>query len=297
MRILLIGNLSDRRCGFQNFCAQTITAFSRTSHELTAFDGTYSQVYARQQTGDPGFFPPDVLSYDVVHVVWHAMTLNHYAGADWASLAGGPVISWWDGGPSDASCPFKDCMQVRWSDYPRDGYHYSVYPVPDWVDILPYQPCDFTVGASTVRGDGVGHIKRVCEAHGWAMNLPEPEQWLSIEDEVRRLARSSVNVCWYDTPPLWHNRASAPSMLLAAKRPLLINEDLLVAHLWDVQEGIWHGWKKQHRGLDGLLDTVYAEWKAEDGNLERPVGIADRMSWSRACEHFVSVWQEALDGR
>jgi hypothetical protein len=248
MKVLLIGNLSDRRCGFQNFTQQMITACGlKDAIDLTVWDGTYSAVYARQQLpGTPylGLFPPDVLDYEVVHLIWNAMTMNHYSGAPWEILrAAGVLTSWWDGGPSDASCPFLEYQQVRWSDYPRDGYHYLHYPVPDWLWDLPPAADGFTVGASSVRGDGVAAIQQVCDAHEWEMNLPTPGVWLSVEEEIRRLARSTVNVCWYRTPPLWKNRASAPSMLLAAGRPILINQDPLVAHLqgYTAEDGIYQG--------------------------------------------------------
>lgn len=303
LRVVVIGNLSDRRCGFQNFTQQTLTALARAGARADAFDGSYPLVYQRREIGLDPFFPPRVEAYyDVIHLVWNAMTMNHYSGARWAELAalpgGGPIISWWDGGPSDASCPFLEWMQVRWSDYPRAGYHHLDYPVPDWVEDLPPTAEEFTVGASSVRGDGVAEIQTLCEARGWAMNLPTPGAWLSVEDEVRRLARSSVNVCWYNTPPLWHNRASAPSMLLAAGRPLVINQDPLVAHLWDWPEsaGIYHGrrpphWAAAEGGLGPTLDRVYRDW--QHGSLSAPTAPGTALSWTHATDRLQQVWQAA----
>jgi hypothetical protein len=297
LRVCLIGNLSDRRCGFQNVTQQMITALERTpAVDLTVWDGTYSAIYARQQEGDTGFFPLDILDgrYDVVHLIWNAMTMNHYTGARWQLLLDqGIVTSWWDGGPSDASCPFIDFQQVRWSDYPREGYTHLDYPVPDWIDHLPSPDPVFTVGASSVRGDGIAEIQYICESKGWAMNLPTPGNWLSVEDEIRRLARSTVNVCWYRTPPLWLNRASAPSMLLASHRPLLINRDLLVAHLWDDPE-IYHETITEFggRGLEAALVEI-----ARDPEIRIPRTAIDRMSWTHAAETFVSVWKDAHAAR
>lgn len=108
MKLCIIGNLTDRRCGIQNFCQQTITAFRHAGLNVTAFDGTYAQVYARQQEVqyhpeiDP-FWPPDLESYDVVHFIWHALTINHYTGANWVRFDAAPCVkSFWDCGPSDA---------------------------------------------------------------------------------------------------------------------------------------------------------------------------------------------------
>lgn len=297
MKVLLIGNLSDRRCGFQNFTAQMCKALdARGDVELVTYDGTYSEVYARQQLPGrvyDGFFPADLDDYDVVHLIWNAMTMNHYSGAPWAQVPG--VTSWWDGGPSDASCPFLAHMAVRWSDYPRDGYEYSAYPVPDWVEDLPATAPAFTVGCSSVRGDGVASVREVCLKHGWDLNLPTPGQWLTIDDEIRRLAYSSVNVCWYNTPPLWHNRASAPSMLIAAERPLLINEDPLVAHLWDYTDaqGIYHGRKsgEDGPGLEECLIALHMLWRSD--GLRRPTLPFDDLRWTTAARHFVQVWEDA----
>jgi hypothetical protein len=292
MRILLIGNLSDTRCGFANFTQQMATALPRdASVSLTVWDGTYSEIYRRREAGTPTFWPEDIETYDVIHLIWHAMTLNHYSGADWASLKH-PIVSWWDGGPSDASCPFLDWMQVRWSDYPREGYEYSPYPVPDWVTDLPQPDPVFTVGASSVRGDGVAEIQQICEQYGWAMNLPTPGVWRSLEEEIRRLARSTVNVCWYRTPPLWKNRASAPSMLLASKRPLLINRDDLVAHLWEAED-VYHG---KWGNLEPALGAIYWSW-AHRRPLKLPLASADSLSWTRATAHFLAVWETARRSR
>lgn len=288
MKVCVIGNLSDRRCGFQNFTVQTDIALRRAGLDVTLFDGTYSAVYARREAGIESFFPPDVESYDVLHLIWNAMTMNHYSGADWASLRR-PVISWWDGGPSDASCPFLDHMQVRWSDYPRDGYHYLDYPVPDWVEDLPAPDpaAGFVVGASSVRGDGITTIRQVCAAQSWTLNLPTPGVWLSLEAEIRRLARSTVNVCWYHTPALWKNRASAPSMLIAAKRPVLINHDDLMAHLHTAPD-LYHA---DDDDLATALHEIHREWQG--GPLHRPFASFDRLSWSHAATQLISTWKGA----
>jgi hypothetical protein len=299
MKVLLIGNLSDRRCGFQNFTAQMQTAlYARGDVDLSLFDGTYSRVYERQQiAGTPylGMFPADVAEFDVVHIIWNAMTMNHYAGAPWVELVMRKIVtSWWDGGPSDASCPFESLMLVKWSDYPREGYEYSAYPVPDWVEDLYPPNRDFTVGASSVRGDGMAAVQRACERNGWALNLPEPGQWLSIEAEIRRLSRSTVNVCWYNTPPLWKNRASAPSMLLAAERPLLINYDPLVAHLdpYEVGDGIYRGRDNSPEALEAAL--VGMAGLHQQGGLHTPQRPFHDLRWTRAARHFVTIWANAL---
>ena len=283
MKVLIIANFSDARCGFRNFADQTVAALQRAGVEVSSFDGAYPSVYARHQIGIDAFFPPDIARYDVVHLIWNAMTMNHYSGADWTTCR---LTSWWNGGPSDASCPFEAAMQVKWSDWSRDGHYYQWYPVPDWVDDLPPADPIFTVGASSVRGDGIAEIQQVCAAHGWPVNLPAPGQWLSVEDEIRRLARSTVNVCWYHTSPIWQNKASAPSMLLASGRPLAINHDHLVGHL-EAAADLYHG-----EDLEPLLCQIEDDWR--QGRLILPTSTAAQLSWTVAAGHFVAAWKGAM---
>lgn len=300
MKILLLYNASARRCGFANYGVQTEVALRRAGCDVTVWDGDYPVVYARQQipgTVYLGLFPPDVARYDVIHIIWHAATMNHYAGADWAGLralpGGGPLVSWLDGGPSNTFCPFAEHMQVKWSSYPREGYHLTPFPIPDWVTELPAPDPVFTVGMTTVRGDGIGRIINACAAQGWATNLPTPDQWLSLDDEVRRLARSTVNVCWYSTPPLWKDRAGAPSTALASHRPLLVNADSLLGHLVDYPD-LYHGQYPDLGGpdLEAALQQIHADWQA--GTLRMPSHVLDDLSWTRAAAEFVRVWQHLL---
>lgn len=293
MKILLIGNMTDRRCGFANFTSQMVTALLRANADVTPWDGTYSTVYHRREQGHAhaGFFPPGVEDYDVVHIIWNAMTMNHYSAAPWDRLLeAGRVTSWWDGGPSDAYCPFLSWMQVRWAAYENEDRIYCPYPVPDWVDDLPEPAEEFTVGASSVRGDGVDEIRMVCQDRGWKMNLPTPGAWIPMEEEVRRLARSTVNVCWYNTPDIWKDRASAPSMLIASKRPLLINQDSLVAHLHHYSD-IYHGKRFPIREGPGMLECLDALYK--NPARQCPNQAFEDLSWTKAATLFLKTWEDS----
>lgn len=288
MKILLVSNFSDKRCGYQNFSVQMLTALRRAGHEVTPFDGTYSAVYARQQEGQSGFLPPDAGGYDVIHTIWSAQTMNHYSGCQWPT---GPLLSIWDGGPSDAYCPFMGVMQCRWTCYDRsaEGYHENWYPIPDWINDLPETSPEFTVGCTSVRGDGVAEIREVCERRGWEMNLPTPGAWIPLEEEVRRLALSTVNVSWYQTPPLWKDRAGAPSTALASHRPLLVSQDSLLSHLEGFSD-LYHGTLKVHggAGLEAALEAVWDDWKAS--RLVYPSEVLDRLSWSRSAALYGQIW-------
>lgn len=288
IKVLVVWNASDRRCGFANYGYQTVEAFRRTPGvDVTPWDGTYQACCERGS-----FFPPDVESYDVVHLIWHAMTLNHYTGVtQWPSR---PVLSWWNGGPSDASCPFEQVFQVKWSEWPRPEdptYSHVDYPVVDWVTDLPAPASAFTVGTSSVRGDGVAAIREVCEKRGWAMNLPTAGAWIPLEDEIRRLARSTVNVCWYNSDAHWQSRSGAASTMLAARRPLLITRDALLTHLWEASD-VWVSPEGSTEYLDMCLCGI--KRLSENDTLYVPNRTFDRLSWTRATRTFLSRWQEAL---
>lgn len=297
MKVLLVANFSDRRCGYQNFAVQTETAFRRAGFDLTTFDGTYSRIYARQQDGlgIHAFLPPDTPDYDVVHLIWSAQTMNHYTGAQWPE---GPLLSIWDGGPSDAYCPFMQWMSCKWTCYDRsaEGYYENWYPIPDWVDDLPAPDEAFTVGCSSVRGDGVAEVRDLCARRGWAVNLPSPGQWVPLEDEIRRLARSTVNVSWYRTSPIWKDRAGAPSTALASRRPFLKSDDSLLGHLEGCPD-LYHGIHLEHGGdgLEGALARVYEDWKA--GRLLYPSKTVDRLSWTRSVALYADVWRYLREER
>ncbi len=296
MKVCVVGNLSDTACGFQSVADQTVTALRRAGLDVLPWDGTYSALYARREAGEPTFFPPDIETCDIVHCIWNAATMNHYSGADWASLRR-PVTSWLDGGPTDATCPFEQWMQVRWSDYPRAGYHTWWYPVPDWVEDLPAPDPGFTVGWSSVRGAGVPVIEAIGAAHGWPINRPTPGVWLSVEDEVRRLARSTVNVGWYATQPSYKNRASAPAMLLAAGRPVVLNRDALFAEFADAED-LYHGETvtDAREPLEAILEGLAAQ-DAAGIPLRRPSASRRRWSWTAATDLMQRVWAAALEAR
>jgi hypothetical protein len=146
---------------------------------------------------------------------------------------------------------------------------------------------------SSVRGDGALAVQTICARRGWGFNGPY-SSWLTIDEEVQRLARSSVNVCWYHTSPIWKNRASAPSMLLASGRPLLINHDSILAHLWEAPD-VYHAGEGSGSDLDQLdeaLMRIERDW--EQGQLRMPTATAAAFSWTAATRELMRVWAEAL---
>lgn len=282
LKVLVIGNFSDRRCGFQNFSLQTVTALRRAGHDVTAFDGTYSQVYARLQdavTHPYAFLPADMHRYDVIHVIWHPATLNHYSGAAWPV---GPTLSVWNGCPA-AWCPFNDLMHVKWGVLGKEAGHRQLwYPIPDWVEDLPEPAAAFTVGYSGVRREGVELLTDLCRDRGWAMNFSEPDRWLTQEEEIQRLARSTVNVCWYGA--VHDDRSGSVMVCLASRRPLLTNTVRMFDHLIPYADEIYRS-----DDLTEALDYV----ATHAATLTPPRRVLDEMSWTRAVQGLEAGWLEA----
>lgn len=285
MNILLIGNLSDRKCGFQNFSHQTVTALRRAGHTVTAWDGVYSNTYARREAGLDPFFPEDKDTYDVTHVIWHPATMNHYSGVTALSRWPKGVLSVWNGCPA-ASCPFTGEMDIRWGVLGREPEHHQLwYPIPDWVDDLPQPNAEFTVGNSGVRGDGVGLITEICARRGWQTNLSDPAVWLTQEDEIRRLARSTVNVCWYGKAH--DDRSGAAMVSLGARRPFLCNDVMMMTHLKPFSDVYFA--RDEQGDLECWLTLIEDDFQR--GKLTYPKAVYDFYRWSRAVTVLEEGWQ------
>ena len=157
-------------------------------------------------------------------------------------------------------------------------------PVPDWVDDLPPPNDEFTVGITGVRGDGAAEVRAVCERHGWRLNASGKE-WLSIEDEIRRLARSTVNVCWYTGV---RGVAGASSICLASRRPLIINHSPMLAHVRGLP-GVW-----QVEDLGKLLRWALESWQLYGtGRALAAQNIPYTLSWTTAAAKMIAAWEEA----
>jgi hypothetical protein len=284
MKIAVIGNFSDRRCGFQSFSKQTAHALRRAGHDVTAFDGTYSTVYARREAGIESFLPPDPSSFDVLHVVWHPATLNHYAGATWPA---GPVTSVWNGCPA-AWCPFNDAMAVKWGVLGREeGHRQLFYPIPDWITDLPEPDPAFTVGYSGVREDGLPALRELCAKYGWATNFSDPALWLPVEDEIARVARSTVNVGWYSGAH--DDRSSGAMLCLASRRPFLCNHVRMFQHLEGYADVYFGDGTDGIAELEAALLRVEADWK--QGRLIVPGPVLDAYSWTKAVTLLEEGWR------
>lgn len=280
LKVLHLWNMTAGRCGIRNFGNMFSIALRNAGCEVDDFDVCYPTLYA---TGK--YLPDNVQDYDVVHFNWHPITNNHYGAGHFTGIHGVRSIYLHDIPPWSA-CPCLEPFQVRMTSEPSEISTLEVpYPIVDWVDpaTLHTPGARFTVGISGVREDGFPAIRGICDSHNWLVNMSEPGAWLSIEDEVRRLSRSHVNVCWYHEA---RGLSGTPGMMLGSRRPLLINHSPMLRHLRDVH-GVW-----QNDDLEKALMLF------EAFPVKGPQGIDPTLSWSTYAQRILMAWEEAAtDGR
>jgi hypothetical protein len=304
MRVLNVGKFGGDlehgvRCGMSNFSVQTGIALRRAGAEVDNWDGDYSVIYAKIQRNEPAYLPADLSPYDVVHFVWHPITINHYTVAHWPT-GPRPLCSLFLGDlPPHSGCPCLESFPFRVSALPHAILSTPSsrglvlpYPIIDWVEDLPEPDPVFTVGYSGVRGDGRDLLQTICARHGWAFNASDPAQWLSIDDEVRRLARSTVNVCWYHEQ---QDIAGAPSTCLASRRPLLINRSAMLRHLFSYGDELYIGecTDADPGELGVRLLILESAWKL-GVPLRRPFRVLHAHSWTTAARRLIREWESVL---
>lgn len=300
LRVLVIGNFSVAPCGIRNFADMTFTGLSRHPNlDVTAWDATYDLIYARREAQQPTYLPDNWADYDVIHLNWHPIALNTYGAGHFPWPKGtGPLVSvYLNDVPPWSGCPVADradCL-VSPEDYPgteeqRAPDHLMVYPIPDWVDHLPKPDPEFTVGWSGVRGDGHALLAGVCETHGWKTNCRQPgDPWTTTDEEIRRLARSTVNVCWYHQQ---RGIAGTPSVMLGTRRPLLLNDSQMFRPWLNRRyPGIYLGLPPETT-LDAHLRYLHYLWQEQ--RLERPHhDVYAFHGWTVAAQQLIWAWHKA----
>lgn len=287
-KVLHIWNVgAANTCGIRNFGEQLSTALRRAGAEVTDVDGDYPTVYRE------GYLPVDMSPYDVVHLNWHPATLNHYVPVVLESVTRSRALlsGYLHDLPPHSSCPFLPSLDVVVSAEPYPHLHGQTplvlpYPIIDWVTGLPAPNPQFTVGCTGVRGDGLAELTELCERRGWTLNASIPGLWLAIDAEVRRLARSTVNVCWYHEE---RGLASAPSMCLGSGRPLLVNGSAMLRHLR-------HPLVYQSTTTLEAALVYHHAWWTQGGAVGSMFSLdlpQVPLSWTAAAEQLLHTWEAA----
>jgi hypothetical protein len=229
----------------------------------------------------------------VIHLNWHPIALNTYTPAHFPWPKGtGPLVSvYLNDVPPWSGCPVADraeCL-VAPEAYEGGPDHLMVYPIPDWVTDLPEPNPEFTVGLSGVRGDGHPEVRGVCETHGWTINATPEGPWATPEEEIRRLARSTVNVCWYHQQ---RGIAGTPSVMLGSRRPLLLNDSQMFRPWWAGSYAKELYLAQPHITLEEALKRIHGHWQADRLVLPGPDVYAFH-GWTVAAQHLIWAWHAA----
>lgn len=287
MKILVLADFTQQPCGIRNFADQTVTALRRhPGLEVDTWNGHYPELYRRREAGETCYLPEHAASYDVIHVNWHPIAFNTY-GPD--HFPRGPVLSvYLNDIPPWSGCPFHDRADVRFTAEPSPGCVELPYPVADWVELPPVDE-GFSVGCSTVRGDGVAQVAAICTARGWDFRVPDRSQgWLTFEQEVQRMARNTVNVLWYHE---LRGKSGGLSQAVSALRPVVCSSSDMFSHFWGEDE-IWFPFEGCDT-LERMLSALHFSWESGTIESHRPLQAARRHAWTRAVDQMIQVWDEA----
>jgi len=280
MRILFINNSSAGACGVREYGALMIAALRRAGVEVIEWDGSYSAIQARGGQ----YLPPDRSTYDLVHFNWHPGAINHYIPEH---FAGGPPLSLYLGDvPPHSSCPVFNIATWRFAIDPCAGAQYLPTPIPPTpLDLPPPTLTPVTIGVSGVRGAGFALTRAICEEKGWVINQ-HSDMWLSTEDEIRRLASCTVNVCWYQTTG--RGKSMAAMFCIAAQRPLVISSSTMFSALWPYKDEIY----SPRNGLDtlDLLLSVAVE-HTQSGGAPIPHRARRELAWDVVIKTVVKQWE------
>lgn len=288
MRILHPWDMDRPRCGVANVAAQTSIALRRAGTEVVDWNANYSEITRRREAGQPAYLPADAADYDVLVFHWHPGAWNYYCPEHIPPSVF--FVLFLHDLPPWSSCPLLDQAHYVVTTEPFARSHCVLpHPVPDWITDLPAPNPTFTVGVTGVRQEGHAQVQEVCAQQGWHWNGPA-ETWLSIEEEVRRLARSTINVCWYHEA---RGVASTASMCLASRRPLLVNTSPMLRHLYDhfqqVISAIPDSTDSPEVCLRAVAQGAYGRHYL---TRESPEDATLRLGWGGAAMYLLEQWTE-----
>jgi hypothetical protein len=294
MRVLFITNTGSTRCGVKAFGEEWVASLRRLGVEVDVWDGTYTAVKAADR-----WIPENAASYDVIHFNWDPQTINHYLPQHFDGLEEKLSLFLHDV-PPNSTCPVHGIARWVWGFEPGDRIQVLPEPVPPAPEDLPAPIRDpITIGVSGVRQDpGHFEVGALCKSRGWALNAPgwwtgptaadlQAGAWLTNADEIRRLARSTVNVCWYHTSG--RGKSMAAMFCVAAGRPLVLSPSTMFSALADYgsRQGIFHSPSTTILALDRLLDQALQSGPPIAALVQRDLG------WDHVLQPVLTAWRRA----
>lgn len=284
MKILFVTNASMERCGVRLYGAQMIDALRGAGIEVQIWDGGYE--HCRQED----YLPRGVPDYDLIHFNWDPQAINHYLPQHFAGYP--PLSLFLHDVPPNSTCPVQGEARWLFSFEPTPGSIVLPEAVPTTPADLSMPPSDhIRIGVSGIRNDaGFLQVREVCTAHGWETSEPRwwsGGPWLSLEDEIRRLAACHVNVCWYHTSG--RGKSMAAMICCAARRPLLLSNSTMFSALWPYRDEITIG--RDYKALEDLLEACVEDAKDEAELGAVPDRVCRELAWSEVIKPVIAAWK------
>lgn len=293
MEVLYVSNSSVLRCGVAQYGRHCAWAAHEAGVSITDWDATH-----------PMRLPPNAEDFDRIHLNWHATTIGHLQAAD---IPKGPRLSIFVHEPLNH--PSRDLLMradVLLAAEPRDGYVLFENPCPDyrpssdWAHLQP-ELREVVIGESSVRKSGADRLQAAVEWHNrelaslyeiqpgevlpgqWRISnaSTSEDSWLSDEAEIERLAGCTLNIAHYHGG--YSGQSYGVMMLVAARRPVLINSNQQFSGLFDCPDV--YRIEDPKEGIETILRDI-AELRER-----RPLKLAEERRWSRRVQQLKSIWE------
>ena len=278
MKVLFINNESSLVCGIAQFGRNMVFALRQEGIDVEMWDGCYPVVKA-----SGNYLPYDRLdTFDVVHFNWHPIVINHYGpghfdGVKFLSVYVNDI-------PPHSGCPVFDRADIRFASQDCEGCITIPYPC------VAYKPevewIHNTVGTTGIRADGTSTVEQVCQELGFKCVGRTPE-WVTIEQEVERLAGCAFNMLWYHEG---RGISGGAGTVVAAERPVLLNHSAMFDHFRGAEDIYW----SSDYGEDPYRAAAEIMKEVELGRAKLPLETKVKFGWPRAAKQFIAAWEEGL---
>jgi hypothetical protein len=300
VRVLLVSNPLTERCGVGQYGRHLWQALVRADVAVESWHSTPESP-----------LPDPVPEVDLIHVNWHAATVGHLQPFH---FLGGPPLSVFVHEPMSV-CPLNPqaalMLATERTLHPETGvpHRFELFPNPclDYVPRSDWDGLEITLGFSGIRHDGLDWIEGAIDRqrlelverdgppgpgevnpHAWRLcpSSKDPDGWLSDEAELERMAQHAMNVYHYHSGN--SGQSYAVMMAIAARRPLLLNHNRMLEHIWNEPEA-----EDEVYVVDDVAEGVHAVVKdLREGREKRPERLAKRRAWSQAAPKLVEWWGE-----
>lgn len=291
MRVLSIAAFGNIKCGEREYALLWNRELRKLGVEIDEWDGFYPTAKER------GYFPPNVGEYDLVHLNWGPANLGHYVPE---MVPKGLKLSiFLHDVPPNSTCLLQDRAQLLIAHEPGPGFHVINHAIPPYAGPFLHQRHPICVGVTGLRADpGMGMVQHVCAEWGWDISLPKWVKggpWITMEEEIARLATTTFNVCWYQTSG--RGKSMGAMLAAAARRPLLLSGSSMFSVLIPAfGHEIYHVKGGQP---DWTVDTLAFYMDAVMKDIEAGVAPVPQdclvdLAWEKTARKIKDLWEGML---